>query len=145
MKKPAPFDPRDLMPVSPVVAHITNDLFVSQPTLAQLPEVQLALLGVMARYIDHLRGLDVHAPDVTAADQRRALLFLQNTARPVHGAPDRTAADLVADALETIRVRRGAASIASARAFEQAIARIVEVVRREIVRRADARSARICF
>jgi hypothetical protein len=99
----------------------------------------------MARYIDHLRGLEVHAPNVTAADQRRALLFLQNTARPVHSAPDRTAADLVEAALETIRARRGPASITAARVFEQAIARIVQVVRREIAQRASARSARICF
>lgn len=130
MTHPASLDPKHIMPVSPVVAKIVDDLLAAHPTVATLPHVQVAILAVTARYIDRLRGIDVPVPSASQVDVLRCLMFLANTASPLREAPEHSAASLVAIARDELRASNHVAT----EAFDRAIAQIVGAVR-EVARR----------
>ena len=143
MDTPITLDPSHFAPVAPVVAQIITNLLRIHPWLATLRGVQAALLGVTVRYGIRLRSVtDLTPPELDAAEIRRALLFLMNTARPLPSDPSTSAVDqFVVASAEIMRSARNVPDEAgrATRAFELAIARIVPVAR--TATRAATRSA----
>ena len=140
MDKPTALDPSHF---APVVAPIIANLLRIHPWLSTLGGVHAALLGVTVRYGLRLRTVtDLAPPELDAAEIRRALLFLMNTARPLPSDPTTSTVDLfVVASAEIMRSARNVPDEAgrATRAFELAVARIVHVAR--TATRAAPRSA----
>lgn len=119
---------------TPAVSQILTSLLRLHPWLSTLQGVRAAVHAVTVRYGRRLSAAsDATPPTLDAAQVRRELLFLTNTAQgPLASDPTISAVDLfVVACAEITRSARNVPDEAGRanRAFELAIARIVHVAR----------------